>query len=137
MSVAADGATVTLRVGSHTSRLSRRDAEQLLDELGTALAARRTFFRTSGEHRSDGTYVVSRRGVDSAGNRKVFDSFRAIERVFDSLPVTFTAVDVRQPGLSGSRRHMLVHHFVEHPAFDCELLQRQPLTARKLEIERG
>ncbi len=127
----ADGGTVTVQLDGGTSRLSRREAAQLHDALGTALATHRTFFRTSGEHRADGSYVVSRRGADSAGNRKVFESFQAVERLFESLPATFSAGDVQHPGLSGSRRHMIVHHFLEHPAFDCELLRRQPLTVHK------
>ena len=127
----ADGSTVTVQLDGTMSRLSRREATQLLDALGTALATHRVFFRTSGEHRADGSYVVSRRDVDSAGNRKVFGSFEVLERLYESLPATFSAGDVQQPGLSGSRRHMVVHHFVEHPAFDCELLRRQPLTVKK------
>ena len=66
----------------------------------------------------------------------MFDSFAALEYRYDRLPREFTAQDVAEDGLTGSRRHVLVHHLVEHPAFDCELASRQPLTGRKLE-ERG
>jgi hypothetical protein len=38
--------------------------------------------------------------------------------------------------VTGGRRHMLVHHFAEHPNFDCELTKRQPLTARKRDTRR-
>jgi hypothetical protein len=61
----------------------------------------------------------------------VFESFAALRRAYDRLPAEFTAADVEQTGVTGGRRHMLVHHFAEHPAFDCELVKRQPLTARK------
>jgi hypothetical protein len=81
--------------------------------------------------RADGAYVVERRGADSAGHRKVFDSPAALSALYERLPVEFRADDCETAGLSGSRRHMLVWHFVEHPAFDCELTARQPLSARK------
>jgi hypothetical protein len=74
---------------------------------------------------------VSRRGAASSGHRKVFDSFAELERLYERLPREFTARDVAGEGLTGSRRHVLVHHLVEHPAFDCELASRQPLTGRK------
>jgi hypothetical protein len=86
---------------------------------------------TSGEHREDGSYVVARRGADSAGHRKVFASFARLERLYERLPETFTAEDIGRTGLTGGRRHMLLRHVVEHPAFDCELVSRQPLTARR------
>lgn len=87
--------------------------------------------RTVGVHREDGSYVVARRSADSSGHRKVFDSFATLRRLYDRLPEEFAAGDVERPGLTGGRRHMLVHHFAEHPTFDCELVKRQPLTARK------
>ena len=61
----------------------------------------------------------------------MFDSFAALERLYEGLPREFTAGDVAGDGLTGSRRHVLVHHLVEHPAFDCELASLQPLTGRK------
>jgi len=61
----------------------------------------------------------------------VFESFEVLARLYDRLPRTFTAEDVGRTGLTGGRRHMLVRHLAEHPAFDCELARRQPLTARK------
>ncbi len=51
--------------------------------------------------------------------------------MFDRLPVEFTADDVGRTGITGSRRHMLVRHFAEHPAFDCDITRRNPLTAEK------
>lgn len=61
----------------------------------------------------------------------MFADFEALERLYGRLPVEFTADDVGRTGLTGGRRHMLVRHFTEHPAFDCELVSQQPLTARK------
>ncbi|UPM43525.1 DUF7528 family protein [Halocatena salina] len=105
-----------------------RDLHAALDE---ALYHTETFTHTACEHRPDGSYVVVRRRADSSGHRKVFDSFAALDELYGKLPTKFTAEDVEQPGLTGGRRHMLVHHFTEHPAFDCVLARRQPLTARK------
>jgi hypothetical protein len=83
--------------------------------------------------------VVSRANADSAGNAKQFDSFRAIERLYDRLPDRFDATAVGEAAaagdavaVSGTRRHLLVRHFAEHPAFDCELVAEQPLTAEKV-----
>jgi hypothetical protein len=61
----------------------------------------------------------------------VFDSFDTLRRLYEGLPREFTARDVAGDGLTGSRRHTLVHHLAEHPAFDCDLASRQPLTGRK------
>ncbi|WP_049970009.1 DUF7528 family protein [Haladaptatus cibarius] len=117
--------------------LSRCEADRLREALGRALTRRTEFFNTVGEHRDDGSYVVSRRGADSSGHRKVFQNFDALAELYDRLPPEFTAEDTGnagsagERGLTGGRRHMLVHHFAEHPEFDCELVSRQPLTARK------
>lgn len=80
--------------------------------------------------------MVERRGATS-GHRKVFDSFADCRACFDALPETFTATDLKWPGVTGRRRHMLVHHFAEHPAFPCRLVTRQPLRARKRPNEGG
>lgn len=127
----ADGTDVCVTLDGDECRLSRSDAVALRDALGEALSERLEFFRTAGEHREDGSYVVSRRGANSAGHSKVFESFAELERLYGRLPAVFTAEDVGQTGLTGGRRHMLVRHLAEHPAFDCELVSRQPLTARK------
>lgn len=74
---------------------------------------------------------MSRRGADSAGNAKVFESFDALRRLYDRLPDEFDADDVGRSGITGSRRHMLVRHFAEHPGFDCRIASRNPLTACK------
>jgi hypothetical protein len=95
------------------------------------LTERREFVRTVGTHREDGSYVVERRGADSSGHRKVFEDFAVVRQLYDRLPAEFTAEDVERSGLTGGRRHMLVHHLAEHPTLDCELKKRQPLTARK------
>ncbi|PSP76590.1 hypothetical protein BRC81_13045 [Halobacteriales archaeon QS_1_68_20] len=111
--------------------MSRSEARQLQESVGDALTERREFFRTVGQHREDGAYVVARRGADSAGNEKVFERFDACRRLFRRLPEEFTADDVGSTGITGSRRHMLVRHFAEHPAFDCTISRRNPLTAEK------
>ncbi len=131
VSAAPDGAGVRLRVGGETRRLSRETARELRSALGDALTDAREFVHTVGRHREDGSYVVERRGADSAGHRKVFDSFAACRRLYESLPATFAATDLDAPGVSGGRRHMLAWHFAEHPAFDCSLGGRQPLTVEK------
>ena len=95
------------------------------------MTQRQEFFRTAGTHRENGTYEVARRGADSAGNSKVFESFAALRRLFDRLPAEFTADDVGRTGITGSRRHMLVRHFAEHPQFDCSISRRNPLTGEK------
>ena len=120
-----------MTVAGETHELTRAEADQLRAALGDALTERREFVQTVGTHREDGSYVVERRGADSSGHRKVFESFAALRRLYDRLPAEFTATDVAQSGLTGGRRHMLVHHLTEHPAFDCERTKRQPLTARK------
>lgn len=133
MSVEAAGTGVVVTLDGDRKRLSRAAAGALRDELSAALTERREFLRTAGEHREDGSYVVERRGADSAGHRKVFGDFEALERLYERLPAEFTAEDVGRSGLTGGRRHMVVHHFAEHPAFGCELAARQPLTVRKRE----
>lgn len=120
-----------MRVGDESVQFSRPAARELRDQLSAALAERRTFLRTVGEHRADGSYEVSRRHADSAGHSKVFDRFTEVERLYDQLPDRFTAEDVGRAGLTGGRRHVLLYHFAEHPAFDCELVSRQPLTVEK------
>jgi len=80
---------------------------------------------------------VSRRGADSSGNAKVFRDFTAIERLYERLPEAFGAEDVGRTGITGSRRHMLVRHFAEHPAFDCSITSRSPLTVEKARTETG
>jgi len=108
---------------------------QLRDAVGDALTNRQEFLRTAGERREDGSYVVERRGADSTGNSAVFDSFDAARRLFDRLPDAFTAEDLGTAGYTGSRRHMLVRHFAEHPAFPCTLASRNPLRAEKQDTE--
>lgn len=126
-----DGESVVVRVGDCSCEMSRADAAALQDVLGAAITEKREFLRTAGEYRTDGSYVVSRRGADSAGNTKVFDDFDALRRLFERLPEEFTADDVGRTGITGSRRHMVVRHFGEHPAFDCDVTSRNPLTVVK------
>jgi len=125
-----------LAVDGRAHELTSDEAADLQDAVGEALTQRREFFRTEGVHREDGTYEVARRGADSAGNSKVFESFAALRRLFDRLPREFTAEDVGRSGITGSRRHMLVRHFAEHPDFECGIARRNPLTAEKTD-ERG
>lgn len=79
--------------------------------------------------------MVSRRGAESSGNAKVFQSFEALRRLYDRLPDSFDADDVGRTGLTGSRRHMLIRHVCEHPAFDCEIERRNPLMATKVDTK--
>ena len=123
--------SIVLTVDGRSCTLSRTVARELQETIGEALTERREFFRTTGEYREDGTYVVSRRGAESTGNEKVFDSFQAVERLFHRLPDEMTAEDVGRSGITGSRRHMLIRHFAEHPGFDCAISQRNPLTVTK------
>lgn len=113
--------------------LSRADAAALRDAVADALAADREFLHTTGHHREDGCYVVRRRHADSAGNDERFASFDALARLFERLPGEFGADDVGRAGVTGSRRHMVVWHLVEHPAFDCALAGRNPLRGVKTE----
>ncbi|WP_435364610.1 DUF7528 family protein [Haloarchaeobius sp. DYHT-AS-18] len=115
--------------------MTREDALELRDQLADAVTQTHEFVHTTCTHREDGSYVVERRGANSAGHRKVFDSFEACARLFGRLPAEFTAGDVGHTGLTGGRRHMLVWHYAEHPRFDCELVSRQPLTVAKREVE--
>jgi hypothetical protein len=137
LSATRRGDRVALSVDGDELLLSRDDADQLRDSLADALTARETFLNTAGEHRADGSYVVERRGADSAGNQKVFDSFACLRRLFDRLPDEFAAEDLSASGLTAGRRHMVVWHLVEHPEFDCELASRQPLRARKVDSSGG
>lgn len=109
----------------------------MYSQLADALDRERTFVRTVGNHRSDGAYVVERRGAESTGHRKVFDSFQTLRERYESLPDTFTAADLGGGGLTGSRRHAVLWHFVEHPGFACELAAKQPLTASKSHSSEG
>jgi hypothetical protein len=129
--VTTEGETIRVHVGDSSCTLSRDEAVDLQAAIGDAVTDRREFFRTAGEYREDGSYVVSRRGADSAGNAKVFESFAALRRLFDRLPDSFDAADVGRAGITGSRRHMLIRHVAEHPAFDCEIERRNPLEGRK------
>jgi hypothetical protein len=127
----ADGDAVVVTLDGVSHRLDAATAAGLRESLGAALARRRTFLRTTCERRADGRYVVRRRGADSDGHSKVFESRAAAFDLFCALPEEFVAVDVECTGVSGNRRHLLVHHFAEHPEFPCELVSKQPLTARK------
>jgi hypothetical protein len=127
----SDGESILVTIDGTQHRLSRAAARELQTAIGDAMVERREFVHTSGEHREDGSYVVARRGADSAGNAKVFESFARIERLYERLPDEFAADDVSRTGITGSRRHMLVRHFAEHPAFDCRITQRNPLIVEK------
>lgn len=128
-----DGGGICVTIDGDPIQLSREYAAELRDAVGDALTRRETFFRTACEHREDGRYVVERRCADSTGNSTVFDSFAAAHRLFERLPESFDAAAMATAGVTGSRRHMLVRHFAEHPEFPCELASRNPLEARKLE----
>jgi hypothetical protein len=128
---AADGDGVVVSIDGTTHRLDATAAVRLRESLGEALVRDRSFLRTACERRADGRYVVRRRSADSDGHSKVFESRAAAFELFEDLPAEFVADDVGRAGISGNRRHLLVHHFAEHPDFPCELVSKQPLTARK------
>ncbi len=125
----AGDSTVELTVGDRTVALSRSAAAELRAAVGDALEQRQAFARTAGVHRPNGEYVVQRCAADSTGNAVVFDSFASLRTVFEALPERFGADDV--DCTTGSRRHMVVWHFAEHPAFPCTLAARRPLTVEK------
>ena len=135
--VMTNGESIEVTIDGRTVSLSREQARELQDALGDAMTHKREFLHTAGEHREDGKYVVSRRSADSAGNTKVFDDFEQVRRLFERLPEEFTADEVSRTGITGSRRHMLVRHFAEHPAFDCTIARRNPLTVEKTESGAG
>ena len=124
---AADG--VELSVDGDQFVLTRAAAAELRSAVGDALTERQSFARTAGVHRPDGSYVVERRNADATGNSAVFDSFEKLRRVFEGLPDRFAAQDVGC--VTGSRRHMVVWHFAEHPAFPATLASRRPLACEK------
>ena len=130
-----DHTSIELTIGDDQYVLARDDAAELQAVVGDALTERREFFRTAGEYREDGSYEVSRRCADSAGNAKVFRSFDQLRRLYERLPEAFDADDVGRTGITGSRRHMIVRHVVEHPAFDCEMASRKPLRAEKTDTD--
>lgn len=129
--LSTDDRQLRLVLDGQDHHLSRREAARLRDELTEALTQATEFLRTTGQHRADGSYVVERRGADSAGHSKVFHGFAELGRLYERLPDEFGADEVGRTGLTGGRRHMLVHHLAEHPAFDCSLVSHQPLTVRK------
>jgi hypothetical protein len=131
--VSTDGESICVSIGGEEHELSREAARELQDAIGDAMTYKREFLHTAGEHREDGKYVVSRRSADSAGNTKVFDDFDQMRRLYTRLPEEFGADEVSRTGITGSRRHMLVRHFAEHPAFDCTIARRNPLTVEKAE----
>jgi hypothetical protein len=119
-------------VGTETLHLTRDVARVLRDAVAQALAERREFVRTVGILREDGSYVVRRRGAESSGNARVFEDIGELQELYGRLPTHIDAKTVGRTGVTGSRRHMLVWHLVEHPSFPCELVSRNPLEARKL-----
>lgn len=127
----ADERSLVVTLGGETHVLTREEAVQLRDDLTETLTERQEFLRTACEYREDGSYVVERRHAESSGHQKVFDSFDELKRLYNRLPNEFTADTVGTSGLTGARRHLLVRHFVEHASFECELINRQPLTVAK------
>ncbi|MFB6146915.1 MAG: hypothetical protein ABEJ08_04440 [Halobacteriaceae archaeon] len=122
---------MTVRLDDTVVELSRHRAARLRERLGIALSRSREFAHTVAERRPDGRYVVRRRRAESSGHAKVFESFEALVTLYDDLPREFTAEALTRDGMTGGRRHLVLRHLVEHPAFDCALVARQPLTARK------
>lgn len=130
-SVERRGGSVAITVDGKTLDVPVETVETLRDGLADALVDRESFFHTAGEHRPDGSYVVERTGADSTGNSKVFESFETLVRLAERLPDEVVADDFSRVGLTGGRRHMVLWHLVEHPAFPFELASRQPLTATR------
>jgi hypothetical protein len=122
---------VQIRLNGSRYELSEHLAGRLREALGEALVHRREFLRTVGITRADGSYVVRRRAAESSGNAHVFENLNRLHGLFEGLPETFGAEAIGSAGLTGSRRHMLLWHFVEHPEFACELRSRNPLEAQK------
>lgn len=130
-SVVGDDGTVRLTIDGETHALSREEALALRAAIGDALEWRRDLIRTVGHYRRDGTYAVARRCADTPGNEQVFDSLSALQDLFAAMPTEFGAADVGDEGPTGSRRHLVVRHLAEHPAFDCRLVSERPLRAEK------
>jgi hypothetical protein len=126
-----DDGSVVLSVDGTECELTRAEAVALRSAVGRAVRSRREFVRTAGEHRTDGSYAVERRGADSAGNAKVFDAFGDLVALYERLPTAFDADALDGEGVTGSRRHLVVRHFAEHPAFECSIDSRSPLRVRK------
>lgn len=133
VAVESEDGAVRLTVDGETYRLPREAALALRESVGDALERRLELFRTVGQYRRDGSYAVARRSADTPGNEQVFDSFEALRSLFDSLPAEFGAEAVGDAGITGSRRHLIVRHFAEHPRFDCRLIGERPLRAEKAE----
>lgn len=133
----ANPCPISVTLDGRTYELSRNEAAELRKSLGAALASTHEFVHTTGEHRQDGTYRVARRGATTSGHSKVFESFEQLQQFYEQLPPEFTAKAVGGSGLTGGRRHMLVRHLAEHPAFDCTLVSRQPLMVRKRDENAG
>lgn len=132
-----DGDQVVVVSNEGRFTLSRTAAASLSDELEEALSQRQEFLHTACHHRPDGRYVVSRRGANSDGHRKVFDSRQALDRLVKRLPEEVTAEDLTRSGLTDGRRHLVLRHVVEHPRWNYELVARQPLTARAVAGDEG
>lgn len=122
---------IQVTIDGHTIELTRSEATALRSELAAAITDHVSFLRTEGVHRSDGRYEVRRRTADSTGNSTIFEAFTELRSQYRSLPTTFGAADIEAFGVTGSRRHMVVWHFIEHPAFTCRLQSRNPLRATK------
>ncbi|MFB6198212.1 MAG: hypothetical protein ABEI52_08100, partial [Halobacteriaceae archaeon] len=73
---------------------------------------------------------ISRRGANSSGNATVFEPGE-LDDLCDELPSKFDVEDIATAGITGSRRHMVIWHLVEHPERPFELVSRNPLVARK------
>lgn len=109
--------------------LAPEAARALVADIREALSDHTEFVHTACETRRDGRFVVARRRGTTAGTEVVFDSPEAVRALYDSLPGRFGASDVTR--VSGSRRHLLVRFFVEHPDYDCELVSSNPLAVQK------
>lgn len=132
MQVERTAETVQISVAGETITVNQSTAEELQSAIASALVDKREFARTIGIRRSDGRYEVRRRNSTSSGNAKVFESTAALRESFTELPDTLSATEMEELGLTGSRRHLVLWHFIEHPGFPCEIQSRNPLRAQKL-----
>ncbi|MFB6254497.1 MAG: hypothetical protein ABEI06_07805 [Halobacteriaceae archaeon] len=120
-----------MSVGEETIELSREEVVEIKHTLEDAVTERDEFVHTIGTYHPDGAYTIKRRGATSAGNKKKFESFVRVRQIYDALPRKFDAEDIGKYGITGSRRHMVIWHYIEHPRFACQIQCRNPLTASK------
>jgi len=71
--------------------------------------------------------AFSRRDVTANGDAILVP----VDGTHERLPETYDADDIDRTGITGSRRHVVVRHLAEHPAFECRMVSRNPLVVGK------